>query len=83
MEGVKKYCPRKGYVLITNRRNSMRLIKLKEVMAKTSLGHSSIYKFISEGTFPKQVSLGAKSVAWVESEVDDWIMEKIGERDKY
>ena len=80
MEGVKKYCPRKGYVLITNRRNSMRLIKLKEVMAKTSLGHSSIYKFISEGTFPKQVSLGAKSVAWVESEVDDWIMERIGER---
>ncbi|MCO7252174.1 MULTISPECIES: AlpA family transcriptional regulator [unclassified Pseudoalteromonas] len=58
----------------------MRLIKLKEVMAKTSLGHSSIYKFISEGTFPKQVSLGAKSVAWVESEVDDWIMERIGKR---
>lgn len=58
----------------------MRLIKLKEVMAKTSLGHSSIYKFISEGTFPKQVSLGAKSVAWVGSEVDDWIMERIGER---
>jgi len=58
----------------------MRLIKLKEVMAKTSLGHSIIYKFIAEGTFPKQVSLGAKSVAWVESEVDDWIMERIGER---
>ena len=59
----------------------MRLIKLKEVMAKTSLGHSSIYKFISEGTFPKQVSLGAKSVAWLESEVDEWIMERISERE--
>ena len=59
----------------------MRLIKLKEVMEKTSLGHSSIYKFISEGTFPKQVSLGAKSVAWVESEVDDWIMKKIRKRE--
>ncbi|MCH2089774.1 MAG: AlpA family transcriptional regulator [Pseudoalteromonas sp.] len=58
----------------------MRLIKLKEVMAKTSLGHSSIYKFISEGTFPKQVSLGAKSVAWVESEVDEWIEEMIRRR---
>ncbi|KTG18925.1 transcriptional regulator [Pseudoalteromonas sp. XI10] len=58
----------------------MRLIKLKEVMQKTSLGHSSIYKFIAEGTFPKQVSLGARSVAWVESEVDDWIMEKITDR---
>lgn len=49
----------------------MRLIKLKEVIQKTSLGHSSIYKFIAEGSFPKQVSLGAKSVAWLESEVDD------------
>ena len=58
----------------------MRLIKLKEVMQKTSLGHSSIYKFIADGTFPKQVSLGAKSVAWVESEVDDWIMEMIRRR---
>jgi prophage regulatory protein len=58
----------------------MRLIKLKEVIQKTSLGHSSIYKFISEGTFPKQVSLGAKSVAWLESEIDDWIMEKVSER---
>jgi len=27
----------------------MRLIKLKEVIQKTSLGHSSIYKFIAEG----------------------------------
>ncbi|WP_075594255.1 AlpA family phage regulatory protein [Pseudoalteromonas sp. PAB 2.2] len=44
------------------------------------MGHSSIYKFIAEGSFPKQVSLVAKSVAWVESEVDDWIMERIGER---
>lgn len=58
----------------------MRLIKLKEVMQKTSLGHSSIYKFIAEGTFPKQVSLGAKSVAWVESEVNDWIIERIESR---
>ena len=58
----------------------MRLIKLKEVIEKTSLGRSTIYEFMTKGTFPKQVSLGAKSVAWLESEVDDWIMERIGER---
>tara|TARA_Y100000780_G_scaffold211104_1_gene209786 strand:- start:134 stop:313 length:180 start_codon:yes stop_codon:yes gene_type:complete len=57
----------------------MRLIKLKEVIEKTSLGRSTIYEFMTKGTFPKQVSLGAKSVAWLESEVDDWIMERIGE----
>lgn len=41
----------------------MRLIKLKEVIEKTSLGRSTIYEFMIKGTFPKQVSLGAKSVA--------------------
>ncbi|MCO6356817.1 AlpA family phage regulatory protein [Pseudoalteromonas shioyasakiensis] len=61
----------------------MRLIKLKEVMTKTSLGHSSIYKFIAEGNFPKQVSLGAKSVAWVESEVDDWILSRVHARNSF
>ena len=59
----------------------MRLIKLKEVIEKTSLGRSTIYEFMTKGTFPKQVSLGAKSVAWLESAVDDWIMERIGQRD--
>ena len=62
------------------RSHLMRLIKLKEVIEKTSLGRSTIYEFMTKGTFPKQISLGAKSVAWVESEVDDWIMERIGER---
>ncbi|MGR3980483.1 AlpA family transcriptional regulator [Pseudoalteromonas sp. 1181_04] len=59
----------------------MRLIKLKEVIEKTSLGRSTIYEFMTKGIFPKQVPLGAKSVAWLESEVDDWIMERIGQRD--
>ena len=59
----------------------MRLIKLKEVIEKTSLGRSTIYEFMAKDIFPKQVSLGAKSVAWLESEVDDWIMDRLGERE--
>ncbi|WP_413284195.1 AlpA family transcriptional regulator [Vibrio sp. MA40-2] len=59
----------------------MRLIKLKEVMTLTSLARSTIYKYMSEGQFPKAVSLGCRSVGWVEEEVTDWILERIGERD--
>ena len=59
----------------------MRLIKLKEVIDVTGLSRSSIYRFISEETFPKPVPLGGRSVAWVESEVNDWILLKIEERD--
>jgi len=59
----------------------MRLIKLKEVTALTSLARATVYKYIAAGTFPKQVSLGANCVAWIEEEVLEWIEAKIAERD--
>ena len=55
----------------------MKLIKLTQVIEKTCLSRSSIYDFMNKGAFPKSVSLGARSVAWVEAEVDCWIEEKI------
>jgi prophage regulatory protein len=60
----------------------MRLIKLKEVMDCTGLGRSTIYNHIADETFPKPVSLGARAVAWVEGEVQDWILERVEERDE-
>ena len=60
----------------------MRLLKLKDVMFKTGLARSTIYKYISENRFPKPVSLGERNVAWVESEIDSWINLKISERDE-
>ena len=59
----------------------MRLIRLKEVIACTGLARSTIYKYIAEGAFPKSVSLGDRAVAWVESEVQEWILERIEARD--
>jgi prophage regulatory protein len=59
-----------------------RLIKLPEVIKKVGLGKTEIYQRISEGTFPKQVSLGGRSVAWVESEIDAWIEKRITDRDE-
>lgn len=58
-----------------------KLIKLKDVMASTGLGRSTIYKYIEDGKFPKSVSLGCRAVAWVESEIQDWILERIEERE--
>ena len=55
----------------------MKFIKLREVMQLTSLGRSTIYKFVAEGRFTKQVPLGANCVAWIEEEVLDWIAAKI------
>ena len=59
----------------------MRIIRLKEVMLITGLARSTVYKYITEEGFPKQVSLGCRSVGWVEGEVMDWIQSKMSARD--
>lgn len=60
----------------------MRIIRLKEVMDLTGLARSTIYKFISCDLFPKPIPLGDRCVGWLESEVHDWIMGKVKERDQ-
>lgn len=47
----------------------------------TGLGRSTIYNYIADKTFPKPVSLGLRAVAWIDSEVQDWILERVEERD--
>lgn len=59
----------------------MRVIRLKEVIDSTGLARSTIYKFISAGTFPKPIPLGDRCVGWVEGEVHEWILKRIDERD--
>lgn len=59
----------------------MRILRLKDVMNATGLARSTVYKFIAEGSFPKSIPLGGKSVGWLESEVQDWISAKVQARD--
>lgn len=55
----------------------MRLIRLPEVLKKTGLSRSRLY---ADHSFPKRVQLGARGVAWVESEIEDWIASRIAAR---
>lgn len=59
----------------------MRVIRLKAVMDYTGLARSTIYKYIKEGLFPKPISLGSRSVGWIQSEVEEWILVRIKARD--
>ncbi|MFO1435499.1 MAG: AlpA family transcriptional regulator [Gammaproteobacteria bacterium] len=52
-------------------------LRLPAVKARTGLSRSTIYLRVSQGTFPKPVSLGARAVAWVEAEIDAWLAECI------
>lgn len=60
----------------------IRLIKMTEVVKKTGMSRSTVYSLISHGLFPQQVSLGPRSVAFVEAEIDFWIRNKIAIRNR-
>lgn len=59
----------------------MRILRLKDVIEKTGLARSTIYKYVDAGTFPEPIPLGGRSVGWVDSEVHQWIAEKVENRD--
>ena len=61
---------------------SMKLIRIKEVMNRTGLARSTVYKYINLGQFPQPIKLGTRAVAWVEREVEAWICESIERRDQ-
>lgn len=49
------------------------ILRLPSVKARTGLSRSTIYLRIAEGTFPKQLNLGARAIGWLEGDIDAWI----------
>lgn len=54
-----------------------KILRLPMVTERTGLAKSTIYKKIAIMEFPKPISLGAKSVGWLESDVNGWIEKQI------
>lgn len=54
-----------------------RILRLADVIARTGLSRSTIYLNVSKGSFPSHISLGARCVGWLESEIDAWIQARV------
>ena len=53
------------------------MLRLPAVQKRTGLSRSTIYLRISEGNFPKPISLGGRAVGWIEEEINDWLNQQI------
>jgi prophage regulatory protein len=53
------------------------ILRRKQVEARTGLSRSTIYLRVSEGTFPKPISLGRRAVGWIEAEISEWLAGRI------
>ncbi|WP_236621620.1 helix-turn-helix transcriptional regulator [Asticcacaulis benevestitus] len=58
-----------------------RIIRLKTVLDRTGLSRSTLYRKITEGTFPSQLKISVHGAGWRESSVNQWIADPGGWRD--
>ena len=57
-----------------------KFLRMHHVIARTGLARSTIYLKMEQGTFPRQVSLGQRAVAWIEDEIEQWMSDCITHR---
>ena len=57
-----------------------RFLRISEVLQMTGMGKTFIYDRMKDGTFPKQIQLGSRSVVWNEQEVIKWMEEQMRSR---
>ena len=59
----------------------VKILRRREVERVTGLRRSSIYEGMGDGTFPRAVTIGRKSIGWLEPEIIAWQQERIAQRD--
>ncbi len=57
---------------------SGRLLKIRELVAETSLSRATIYRAIRRGEFPDRIKLSPRRVGWPEAEIAAWIEARRG-----
>lgn len=61
-----------------NEKTEVRILRRRSVEARTGLSRSTLYALIAANKFPKPIQLtGAQSVGWIETEVDNFLRERI------
>ena len=57
-----------------------RFLRLAEVLQMTGMGKTFIYARMKDGTLPKQIQLGSRTVVWNEQEVTKWMEDQMVSR---
>lgn len=52
---------------------SSQVLKLKDVVAITSLSRSTIYRLASSGEFPRPIKLACHASGWLREDVENWL----------
>ena len=55
---------------------SAKIIRLAEVLERTALSRTTIWRKVHSGDFPAPIVLGPNSVGWPEHEIEAWVQSR-------
>lgn len=58
-------------------KNQTRILRIEDVCLRTALSRSQIFRMVKSRVFPQPVKLCLRASGWVDSEVEQWIQERI------
>ncbi|BFI63141.1 hypothetical protein KD5_28910 [Yersinia pseudotuberculosis] len=67
---------------MTTYTQTVKILRMRAVAAKLGIARSTIYDWLNaksprhDPAFPKPYPLGKQSVGWLESELDEWILQR-------
>lgn len=67
---------------MTTYTQTVKILRMRAVAAKLGIARSTIYDWLNaksprhDPAFPKPYPLGKQSVGWLESELDEWVLQR-------
>ncbi|UJR62996.1 helix-turn-helix transcriptional regulator [Dickeya zeae] len=67
---------------MTTHTQTVKILRMRAVAAKLGIARSTIYDWLNaksprhDPAFPKPYPLGKQSVGWLESELDEWVLQR-------
>ena len=59
----------------------LRLLRISDVCARIGIHRSNVYRLVAAGKFPRPITIGERSSAWLSDEIDAWLAQRVAERD--
>ncbi len=54
----------------------MKILRIHEVINRTGLSRTTIWRLESKGMFPQKIKLSVNSVGWFEKEIHEWLQSR-------
>jgi len=65
--------------MLQNLNTALRILRLKQVLERTGKSRSAYYADMVKGLCPTNIRIGARSVGWLESEIDAYIQDCVAQ----